>query len=96
MSGEAPPLSPAVVPRLPRGVRFSRDEARGRFVLLAPERILEPDEIAVEILRRIDGEATLGEIVDQLARDFAAPREEVAADVEEFLRGLNEKGMIEL
>lgn len=84
------------VPRLARGVRLSRDEARQRWVLLAPERILEPDEVAVEILRRIDGTRSLKEITDRLAEDFVADRAEIAADVDEFVASLAGKGMVEL
>ena len=93
---EAAALSPQAVPKLARGVRFSRDEARERWVLLAPERILEPDEVAVEILRRIDGERSLEEITNRLAEDFAADRAEISADVNEFVADLAGKGLIEL
>ena len=36
-------------PHLPRGVRLKRDEARGRWTLLAPERIFEtrPDYVLI-------------------------------------------------
>ena len=46
-------------PRLPRGVRLTHNEAQGGWVLLAPERIFKADAIAVEILKRCTGEATL-------------------------------------
>jgi len=67
-------------PRLPRGVRLVHNEAQGGFVLLAPERVFKADAIAVEIIKRCTGSATLAEIVDDLARTFAAPRERVLAD----------------
>jgi pyrroloquinoline quinone biosynthesis protein D len=87
-------LSPASVPALPRGVRLRFDKVRNVWTLLAPERVLMPDEIAVEILRRCDGKATVAAIVDDLARTFAAPREEIAADVEELLQDLADKGLV--
>ena len=62
-------------PRLPRGVRLVHNEAQGGWVLLAPERVFKADQIAVEIIKRCTGEATFGEIVDDLARTFGAPRE---------------------
>jgi coenzyme PQQ biosynthesis protein PqqD len=83
------------VPRLPRGVRLRRDEARGGWVLLAPERILQPDPVAVEILTRVDGRATLAEIVDSLVAAFSAERERIDADVRSFLDNLAEKGFVE-
>jgi coenzyme PQQ biosynthesis protein PqqD len=83
------------VPRLPRGVRLRRDEARGGWVLLAPERILQPDAVAVEILTRVDGRSTLAEIVDSLVAAFSAERERIDADVRSFLDNLAEKGFVE-
>ncbi len=88
-------VSETAVPRLPRGVRLRRDEARGGWVLLAPERILQPDPVAVEILTRVDGRATLAEIVDSLVAAFSAERERIDADVRSFLDNLAEKGFVE-
>ena len=83
------------IPRLPRGVRLRRDEARGGWILLAPERILQPDPVAVEILTRVDGRSTLAEIVDSLVAAFSAERERIEADVRSFLDNLAEKGFVE-
>lgn len=96
MSESAGAIPDTAVPRLPRGVRLHFDEARGAWMLLAPERILKPDGIALEILKRCDGKASLGEIVDDLARAFSAERAEIERDVSEFLRGLVEKRIVEL
>src|SRR3546814_7602379 len=43
------------VPRLPRHVKLRFDGTRGQWLMLAPERVFVPDEIAVEILRLCDG-----------------------------------------
>ena len=83
-------------PRLPRGVRVVHNEAQGGWVLLAPERVFKADQIAAEIVRRCTGEATLGEIVDDLAKTYAAPREKILADVTALLRGLADKRLLEL
>jgi pyrroloquinoline quinone biosynthesis protein D len=84
-------------PRLPRGVRLMHNEAQGGWVLLAPERVFKADQIAVEIIKRCTGEATFGEIVDDLAKTFtAAPREKILADVSALLRGLADKKLLEL
>jgi pyrroloquinoline quinone biosynthesis protein D len=81
-------------PRLPRGVRLFYDEQRKRWTLLAPERVFVPDEIAVEILQRCDGVATVDAIAAALAEKFQAPREEVARDVTEMLQDLANKGVV--
>ncbi len=83
-------------PRLPRGVRLTHSEAHGGFVLLAPERVFKADAIAAEILKRCTGEATLADIVDDLAGTFNAPRERIHADVTTLLAGLAEKRLLEL
>jgi pyrroloquinoline quinone biosynthesis protein D len=83
-------------PRLPRGVRLMHSEAQGGWVLLAPERVFKADNITVEILKRCTGEATLGTIVDDLAKTFAAPRERIHADVVQLLGGLADKRLLEL
>jgi len=96
MSDTAPPAIPSdAKPRLPRGVRLVNNEAQGGWVLLAPERVFKADAVAVEILKRCTGEATLAAIVDDLAATYAAPRERIAADVTALLRGLADKKLLE-
>jgi pyrroloquinoline quinone biosynthesis protein D len=89
-------LAPSSKPRLPRGVRLTHNEAQGGWVLLAPERVFKADQVAAEILRRCTGEATLDEIVDDLAKTFNAPRERIATDVAALIHGLAEKKLLEL
>jgi coenzyme PQQ biosynthesis protein PqqD len=93
---EAAVISGDVVPRLPRGVRLRYDDVRSQWILLAPERILKPDGIALEILKRCDGKTTLDAIIDDLTQSFGAVRDEVAIDVREFLEGLAAKRILEL
>jgi pyrroloquinoline quinone biosynthesis protein D len=84
-------------PRLPRGVRLVHNEAQGGWVLLAPERVFKADQIAAEIIKRCTGEATFGEIIDDLANTFnTAPRDRILADVSALLRGLADKRFLEL
>jgi pyrroloquinoline quinone biosynthesis protein D len=83
-------------PRLPRGVRLVHNEAQGGWVLLAPERVFKANAIAVEIVKRCTGEATLEAIVDDLVKTFNAPRERILTDVAAMLRGLADKKLLEL
>ena len=96
MTGGEATISGDAVPRLPRGVRLRYEERRGEWMLLAPERVLKPDGIAIEILKRCDGEASLDAIIDGLAEQFEADRDEVARDVREFVAELAAKRMLEL
>jgi pyrroloquinoline quinone biosynthesis protein D len=87
-------MDAAAVPRFARGARLREDAARGRWVVLAPERAFVPDEVALEVLRLVDGARSVGDIVDALAARFAAPREVIEADVAEMLRDLAERGVL--
>jgi pyrroloquinoline quinone biosynthesis protein D len=89
-------LSADAKPRLPRGVRLTHNEAQGGWVLLAPERVFKAEGPAAEIIKRCTGEATVAEIVDDLAKTFNAPRERIATDVTAMLTGLVDKQLIEL
>ena len=77
-------------------MRLVHNEAQGGWVLLAPERVFKADAIAVEIVKRCTGEATFAEIIDDLVKTFAAPREHILADVTALLRGLADKRLLEL
>lgn len=97
MTAEAPAgaaISEATVLRFAPHVRLSFDKRRDRWVVMAPERLFVPDEIAAEILRRCDGKASVGGIVDALASEFDAPRGEIAADVIALVEGLCEQGVL--
>ncbi len=84
------------LPRLPRHVKLRFDQRRNRWIVLAPERVLMPDEIAVEILKRCDGKTSFSAIVADLAAAYEAPAEEIGEDVAEMLQDLADKGYVEL
>ena len=83
-------------PRLLRGVRLKHDAVRGGDVLLAPERIVRLDAIAVAILRRCDGERTVSDIVDDLSAAYKGDRARIESDVRAMLADLVAKRMIAL
>ncbi|MGO9236152.1 MAG: pyrroloquinoline quinone biosynthesis peptide chaperone PqqD [Methylocella sp.] len=83
-------------PCLPRGVRLKYDETRSEWLLLAPERVIKTDAIAVEILKRCDGTATFAAIVDALAEQFSADHARVEADVRALLAELAAKRLVDL
>lgn len=91
---ERPQIRDDAVPALPRGVKLRFDKARDSWVLLAPEKVLMPDQIAIAILQRCDGKATVAAIVEDLAVTFSADRDQVAADVRRFLQDLADRGML--
>jgi pyrroloquinoline quinone biosynthesis protein D len=87
-------VSEASRPVLPRHAKLKFDETRKVWVILAPERILAPDEIAVEVLQLCDGVRSVSGMVDELAAKYAAPREAIAVDVIAMLQDLADKGFL--
>jgi pyrroloquinoline quinone biosynthesis protein D len=81
-------------PKLPRHARLKFDETRQVWVILAPERVLAPDEIAVEVLKLCDGDRSVADMVDQLAARYAADRDAIASDVIAMLQDLADKGFL--
>ena len=65
-------VSEASRPVLPRHARLKFDETRQVWVILAPERVLAPDEIAVEVLQLCDGVRNVTAMIDMLAEKYAA------------------------
>lgn len=90
----SPLIAPDQVPYLPRGVRLADDAVRGIRVLHAPERAMQLDAIGEAILGELDGQRTLAQIAEALAARYAAPVEQIAADVRDFLTGLIERRMV--
>jgi pyrroloquinoline quinone biosynthesis protein D len=90
-------LSEASVPAFPRGVKFRFNQAKQQWVILAPERLLEPDETAVTVLKLVDGQRTLGAVIDALMEMITIdppPRDVVATDVVAMLQDLADKAFL--
>jgi len=81
-------------PVLARHAKLKFDESRQVWVILVPERVLAPDEIAVEILQLCDGARNVDQIVDILAAKYTADRAMIGEDVIAMLRDLAEKGFL--
>jgi pyrroloquinoline quinone biosynthesis protein D len=89
------PIVGSAVLRFAPHVRFRFDETRQAWVVLAPERLLLPDEQAVEILQLIDGERGVDSVVDELVRRYEAPREVISGDVVKMLQDLVDKKVLQ-
>lgn len=88
------PISDSTRPSLVKGVRLQMDPATDKCVLLYPEGIVELNETAQDILSRCDGRM-LGEIICELAEEYEADSQALAADVRETLADLQQRKMIE-
>jgi pyrroloquinoline quinone biosynthesis protein D len=80
--------------RFPVGVRLQLDRARDQWVLLAPERVVELDDIAHAVLTHIDGRSDVEAIVGALATEYGADAGEIYSDVLELFAGLLDKRML--
>ena len=92
MDGTA--ISDLARPSLTKSVRLQFDSATGKSVLLYPEGIVELNETAHEILSRCDGR-TLSEIISELAGEYEADSNALAADVRDTLLDLQRRKLIE-
>ncbi|MCA1443417.1 pyrroloquinoline quinone biosynthesis peptide chaperone PqqD [Ensifer sp. IC4062] len=96
MNADAPAISGMSVVKLARGVRLHEDPIRGQPVLLAPERAMALDDIAVAIVQALDGKRSLDQIADDFAAKFDAPAAEIAGDVRAFVEELANRRLLEI
>jgi pyrroloquinoline quinone biosynthesis protein D len=96
MTSAGQPIEPTTIAKLARGVRLREDSVRQQTVLLAPERAIALDEIAVAIVKALDGVRTLDDIAADFARQFEAPKEQVLADILSFVREFANRRMLEI
>ncbi len=87
-------IAPEARPAFARFARLYEDRARGRHVVLAPERAYEIDAISLAVLSLVDGAMTVGEIARSLSAQYGAPLEIVARDVKTLLQGLADKRLL--
>ena len=87
-------VSEASRPILPRHAKLKFDETRQVWVILAPERVLAPDKIAVEVLQLCDGVRSVAAMIDLLAEKYTAERSAIATDVIAMLQDLADKGFL--
>jgi pyrroloquinoline quinone biosynthesis protein D len=82
------------VPALCSRYRFQWEPAQQAHVLLYPEGMVKLSNSAAEIVKRVDGAASVGAILADLERAF--PGAELRSDVMEFLEIARERGWIEI
>lgn len=88
-------VSGDLVLKLPRHAKLRFDKARDKWIILAPERVFELDEIAHEVISRCDGDRTVGDVVNDLCKKFdQVDREVIMKDVVAMLQSLADKGFV--
>ena len=87
--------SSEIVLKLHRHAKLRFDKARDKWIILAPERVFELDEIAYEVISRCDGERTVTDVVNELCLKFdQVEREVIMNDVVGMLQNLADKGFV--
>ncbi len=81
-------------PFVPPHVKLRHDAGRGRWIILAPERLFDPDDVAVDVLKLCDGQRTVADIAEHLAKEYNAPVNEITTDIVEMLQDLTDKGVV--
>ena len=82
------------IPIIPDYIVFQYSDVRKEWVLNAPERTLYPCKIAVEVLKKCDGKASIKMIGEKLARIYKAPVEKIVEDIIPMLQDLADKGFL--
>ena len=86
------PLDDNAIIEIGRHYRFQWEPAQNAHVLLFPEGMVKLPGSSGEIMKRVNGAATVGEIISDLERAF--PGADLRADVIEFLEHAHGKGWI--
>lgn len=87
-----PVFEPHDVPEIERHFRLQFESAQSAWVLLYPEGMVKLSPSAGEIMKRIDGRATVSDVIDNLEKTF--PGADLRQDVMDFLKVAHERGWI--
>ncbi len=83
------------VPRLRLGFRFQWEPAQNAHVLLYPEGMVRLNDSAGAVLKEVDGQRNVADIVAALQQQFP-DADSLAEDVSEFLKDAELQHWIEL
>ena len=89
---DKPPLTIESVMQIPRLFRLQWEQVQNAYVLLYPEGMIKLNQTAGEILKRVNGESSIADIVKDLERAF--PGAELRDDVLQFMEIAYGKGWI--
>ena len=88
-------VSAESIPKLPRHAKLRFDKARDKWIILAPERVFELDQVAYEVISRCDGDRSVEQVIDGLCEKFdQVCRDVIMTDVTNMLQDLADKGFV--
>jgi coenzyme PQQ biosynthesis protein PqqD len=83
-------------PRLATKARLRFDRQAARYLLLYPERGLELNPTASDVLQRCTGEYSVSDIAAELAQRYGHEATAIEREVLAFLCALAERGLVEV
>ena len=83
-----------MVPQFKPTFRLQWEEAQKCYVVLYPEGMVKLNDSAGEILKRCDGKATLGQIVNELSQHFSCEKDFMFQECSKFLTHAMQRGWI--
>ena len=87
-------LAPDDVPLMPSRYRLQWEDAQKAYVILYPEGMIKLSASAGEIMKRVDGGASIEKIISDLEQAF--PGADLRNDVLEFFNAAHARGWIEI
>lgn len=81
-------------PALRLGVRLHRDQVRSQWIILAPERVFELDDIGAAIVKRLDGQSSMASIAADLAQEYTADPAIIERDLLTFVKHLQDSHLL--
>ena len=85
-------FEPHDVPEIERHFRLQFESAQSAWVLLYHEGMVQLSPSAGEIMKRVDGRATVNDVIRNLEETF--PGADLRQDVMDFLKVAHERGWI--
>jgi pyrroloquinoline quinone biosynthesis protein D len=88
-------ISREMRPKLAPKVRLRHDAQSGRYLLLYPEKGMQLNGTAADIVQLCTGERTVAEIIGELAGKYTSkPSEAIAEEVTRFLEALEARLLV--
>ena len=82
-------------PKLAAKVRLRFDRHSGQYLLIFPERGIQLDATAAEIVKLCDGVRSIATIAQELAQRYAQDVTQIEKDVLELLQSLHDRCVVE-
>jgi pyrroloquinoline quinone biosynthesis protein D len=89
-------IPPTARPKIAARARLQTDKLTGEPMLLYPEGILKLNSTGHAIVQLCTGNATLGEIVSDLAARYRVSAEEISPQVNEYLQKLRTRNLVDI